>query len=305
MQSFEGKGLERLLEAFLEYLSYERGSSGHTLRSYRVDLEDFFGFLREKGLPQDPGGIDHLHLRLYLSHLTRRGLKRSSISRKLSAIRSFFRYLKREGLIKRNPAQLVSTPKFMKGLPRWLTVEEAFSLVEAPPQGDAKGIRDRAILELLYSSGLRVGELVGLDLGDIDLKEGLVRVLGKGGKERLVPVGGKACEALGLYLKVRGSFGPKEDALFLNRWGRRLSARSVGRIVKEYALRGEVLKPVTPHVLRHTFATHMLDGGADLRAIQELLGHARLSTTQRYTHVSLSTLMEVYDRAHPRAKKVP
>lgn len=305
MQPFEGKRLRGLLEAFLEHLSYERGSSDHTIRSYRVDLDDFLGFLEEKGLPLAPEGLDHLHLRLYLGQLARRGLKRSSISRRLSAIRSFFRYLKREGLIKCNPARLVSTPKFTKGLPRWLTVEEAFSLVEAPPQVDAKGIRDRAILELLYSSGLRVGELVGLDLGDVDLQEGLVRVLGKGGKERLIPVGSKACEALRLYLKVRGEFGPKEDALFLNRWGRRLSARSVGKIVKEYALRGGVLKPVTPHLLRHTFATHMLDGGADLRAIQELLGHARLSTTQRYTHVSLSTLMEVYDRAHPRAKKVP
>ena len=295
--------ISSFLKPFLEYLAYERGASQHTLRSYRTDLESFFSFLDESELPTDPRVLDHIHLRLFLGSLARRGMKKSSMARRLSALRSFFRWLKREGVIRRNPAKLVTTPKFSKGLPRWLTVEEAFSLVEAPEGDEPERVRDRAILELLYSSGLRVGELVRLNVGDVDLREGVVRVMGKGGKERIVPVGRAALEALRAYLKIRESLKPRDDSLFLNRWGRRLSARWVQRRVKEYALRGKVLKPVTPHVLRHTFATHLLDAGADLRSIQELLGHSRLSTTQRYTHVSLTGLMEVYDRAHPRAKK--
>lgn len=291
------------LPPFLDYMIHERGASGHTLRSYRTDLESFFSFLTAEGLPTDPREVTHLHLRLFLSRMARKGMRKSSMARRLSALRTFFRWLKREGVITANPARLVATPRFSRGLPRWLTVEEAFSLVEAPKGTDPGALRDRAILEFLYSSGLRVGELVGLKVRDVDLRKGLVRVLGKGAKERIVPIGQTALKALKAYLEVRGAFKPKEEALFLNGRGRGLSARWVERLLKRYALKGEVMKPVTPHVLRHTFATHLLQGGVDLRSIQELLGHSRLSTTQRYTHVDLSGLMEVYDRAHPRARK--
>ncbi len=298
----EGRGLEELLASFLEFLSYERGRSAETLRSYRADLEDFLAFVRDNEL-EDPQEITHLHIRLYLGTLAKRGLKKSSICRKLSALRAFFKWLKREGILRANPAKVITTPKYSRSLPRFLTEEEAFRLVEAP-QGEAPlEIRDRAILELLYSSGLRVGELVGLRLGDVDLREGLVRVKGKGGKERLVPMGRTAREALREYLRVREALRPQGEALFLNRWGKPLSARWIQRRIKDYALKGGILKPVSPHLLRHTFATHLLDRGADLRAIQELLGHSRLSTTQRYTHVTTTRLMEVYRHAHPRAKK--
>jgi integrase/recombinase XerC len=296
-----------MIERFVDYIALERGASPHTCRAYRKDLELFAAFLREKGLTNDVGAIDHLTIRLYLGHLYQeKRIKRTSVVRKLATLRTFFRYLKREGIIEKNPAKLVATPKGGKDLPHALTVDEAFRLLDAPDAREPLGSRDRAIMELLYSSGLRVGELTSLKLEDLDLGGGMVRVLGKGGKERIVPIGSKAVDALRSYLTRRGELKKGESTpsyLFLNRRGGRLTPRSVARMITTYRLHGGIAKEATPHTFRHSFATHLLDAGADLRGIQELLGHASLSTTQKYTHVSSAKLMEVYDRTHPRARK--
>ncbi len=247
--------------------------------------------------------IDHVMVRSYLGSLYKKNRK-SSIARKLASIRSFLKFLVRERVISANPAQLVSTPRQGKSIPVALSVDDAFRLVESAGRGSIRDRRDRAILETLYSSGLRVGELVGLNVDTVDLDLGVVRVMGKGRKERIVPLGSKAVTALTSYLERRGEFvrvTGKEEALFLNARGRRLTARSVARIVGKYARQCGLPKLVSPHSLRHTFATHLLDGGADLRGIQELLGHASLSTTQKYTHVGIDRLIDVYDRAHPRS----
>lgn len=294
-----------LIHQFVHYLSSEKNASPHTCRGYLKDLEDFEGFLKRSGICLSAEGevemerVDRLAIRSYLSHLHRRN-KKSSIARKLSTLRSFFRYLVREQVLLSNPAKMVSTPKVEKTLPTFLTVDEAFRLMESPLKD--RGVRDRAILELLYSSGLRVGELVGLNLNRIDLDLGIVKVMGKGSKERIVPVGAKATEALKSYLERRGAF-KGEEPLFANSRGGRLTARSVGRLVKKYTKSSGIFRKVSPHSLRHTFATHLLDAGADLREIQEMLGHASLSTTQKYTHLSVDKLMEVYDKAHPRSFK--
>jgi integrase/recombinase XerC len=296
------------IDRFADYIALERGASPHTSRAYRKDLELFAAFLQEQGLPLDVTKIDYLTIRLYLGHLyQRKQIKRTSVVRKLATLRAFFRYLKREGIVEKNPAKMVAIPKGGKDLPHTLSVDEAFRFLDIPDAASPLGNRDRAILEFLYSSGLRVGELTALSLSDLDLRAGMVRVLGKGGKERMVPIGSKAVEALNLYLTRRGELmGKGERApqyLFLNHRGGRLTARSVGRMIKKYLLQGGIVKETTPHTFRHSFATHLLDAGADLRGIQELLGHASLSTTQKYTHVSSAKLMEVYDRTHPRARK--
>jgi integrase/recombinase XerC len=296
------------IDTFIDYMALERGASPHTCRAYRKDLELFAAFLREKGLPTDAATIDHLTIRLYLGHLYQeKRIKRTSVVRKLATLRTFFRYLKREGIIEKNPAKMVATPKGGKYLPHALTVDEAFRLLDAPDAREPLGSRDRAIMELLYSSGLRVGELTSLNLDDLDLGGGMVRVMGKGGKERIVPIGSKAVEALRSYLARRDELKQKGEStppyLFLNRRGGRLTPRSVARMITTYRLHGGIAKEATPHTFRHSFATHLLDAGADLRGIQELLGHASLSTTQKYTHVSSAKLMEVYDRTHPRARK--
>lgn len=314
--SFQSPGarVKELIEKFLEHLRVERNASAHTIRSYASDLEQFRNFLCSFGVKQEGEKgdvavekIDHLAIRAFLSHLYR-GNKKSSLARKLASQRSFFRYLVNEGVLKQSPAEIVATPKLEKSLPSFLPVDEVFALVEAPDPSTLWGARDRAILETLYSCGIRVSELVGLSDGDIDFHLGILRVYGKGGKERVVPVGSKAVEALQAYLPRRDEVlaqrkrtGPGTP-LFINPRGTRLTARSVGRILLKHILRGGFLKKVSPHGLRHTFATHLLDAGADLRVIQELLGHVSLSTTQRYTHVSVDKLMEVYDKAHPRAK---
>ncbi len=295
-------------DRFIDYLVLERGASAHTCRAYRKDLELFAAFLQEQGLARDVTKIDYLTIRLYLGHLYQaRQIKRASVVRKLACLRTFFKYLKREGIVKKNPARMVAIPKGGKDLPHALTVDEAFRILDCPDSNSPLGSRDRAILEFLYSSGLRVGELTALSLSDLDLGAGMVRVLGKGSKERVVPIGSKAVEALKLYLTRRGELLTRGDRasqyLFLNHRGGRLSARSVGRMIKKYLLQGGIVKETTPHTFRHSFATHLLDAGADLRGIQELLGHASLSTTQKYTHVSSAKLMEIYDRTHPRARK--
>jgi integrase/recombinase XerC len=303
-----------LIEKFLEYLRIERNASENTLRSYGADLGQFRDFLLSKGLWVDePTGdiavdrIDHLAIRSYLSHLYR-SHKKSSLARKLAAQRSFFRYLVREGTLRQSPAEFVATPKQGKTLPKFLPVDQVFSLLNAPEKPSIWGARDQAILEVLYSSGIRVGELVGLSEGDVDYTLGILRVFGKGGKERVVPVGGKALAALQNYLSKRAEVlnRTKTDGgktpLFINPLGGRLTGRSIDRILKRQILKSGLARKISPHALRHSFATHLLDAGADLRAIQEMLGHVSLSTTQRYTHVSVDKLMEVYDRAHPRAK---
>lgn len=291
------------IERFEEHLQLERNLSPHTLAAYGRDLREFQAFLRA----QNPGQgqlltqIDQILLRRYLALLHKKNSK-TSIARKLAALRTFFRYLLREGVLETNPGELVGTPRRDKSLPKTLSVDEAFALMEGGEGDDLLVLRDRAIVETLYSCGLRVSELTGLDVRGLDLEQGLVRVAGKGRKERIVPIGSKACAALRDYLDARGN--PAQEApLFLNHRGGRLTPRSVERNLKRQLLQGGVSKNATPHSLRHSFATHLLDGGADLRAIQELLGHASLSTTQKYTQVSVDQLLAVYDRAHPRNRK--
>jgi integrase/recombinase XerC len=287
------------VEQFLRYLAVERAASAHTLRSYRSDLADCAAFLAARRLGTLVGA-DARTLRAYLAALHERGLARTSIARRLAALRSFFRFLVRRRRATANPAREVATPKLPKTLPAYLPIDESDALLRAAPPPTAGSARDLAILELLYATGIRVAELAGLDVEDVSLgdwREGAVRVLGKGRKERIVPVGRKAVEALQAYLGSRGG-GP----LFLNERGGRLTVRSVHRIVRGRARVAGLHRRVSPHTLRHTFATHLLDAGADLRLIQELLGHARLGTTQKYTHVSTDRLMKVYDRAHPRAQ---
>ncbi len=293
--------MQRELAQFITYLDAERNVSPHTLAAYRSDLEQFRTFVdREKGEATAVEDVDHLLIRRYLAHLHRDHAK-SSIGRKLAALRAFFRHLLRTGRVAKNPAELVATPKREKKVPFHLNIDEVTALVEAPREGEPLSLRDRAILETLYSCGIRVSELTGLNVGDVDLEEGMVKVLGKGGKERIVPIGRPAREAVTAYLTARNE--PPHDApLLLNARGGRLTRRSVARIVDKHILRLAAMKKISPHTLRHTFATHMLEGGADLRAIQELLGHASLSTTQKYTHVSIDRLMEVYDKAHPKAR---
>ena len=288
------------IQQFTTYLQIERDVSPHTLAAYRSDLAQLLTFaVREKGGTVSARDIDHLLLRRYLAGLSKDNRK-SSIGRKLAAIRSFFRFLLRRGIIEMNPAELISTPKKEQNLPFHLDIDQATTLMEAPDDEQKYALRDRAILELLYSSGLRVSELTGLNIGELDLAAGMVRVTGKGGKERIVPVGSRALEAIKEYIDER-SDDTARGALFLNTRGGRINRRSVARIVDVHVIRIAAFKQISPHTLRHTFATHMLEGGADLRAIQELLGHASLSTTQKYTHVNIDRLMEVYDKAHPKA----
>lgn len=289
--------MNKYIEQFKDSLIAERGVSLHTLRAYTCDLRDFFSFIAKR-----PKDIDNLDIRSFLAFLHHKKLKRSSISRKLATLRAFFKYLHREGYVKKNPAKLVSSPKMPKPLPRFLTVDEAFTLMEAPEGDTYRALRDKAILELLYSSGLRVSELTALEMNDFDIKESLLRVKGKGKKERIIPIGSKAVDALRNYLPERVLLKRRVPALFLNNRGGRLTDRSIRRILIKYSMMVMLKSRLSPHTLRHTFATHLLHGGADLRAIQELLGHSSLSTTQKYTHVDIAHIMEVYDKAHPMAK---
>ncbi|NLV24695.1 MAG: tyrosine recombinase XerC [Deltaproteobacteria bacterium] len=295
--------MEKLVERFLNHLRVERNASPHTVSAYAGDLSGFAEFLEKhsRDAPVDVTAVDVLMLRRYLAQL-HRDTRRSTMHRKLSALRSFFRFLVREGVAASNPAELVSSPRRERYLPQTLTVDEIFHLLDQNYGTGTLSLRDRAIFELLYSSGLRVSELTALDTWDVDLDQGLVRTLGKGRKERIIPVGRRARQAIADYLQRRG--GPVENQpLFLNHRGGRLTSRSVERILKQWLIKAGILKKATPHALRHSFATHLLDGGADLRVIQELLGHASLSTTQKYTQVSVDRLLTVYDQAHPRSRK--
>jgi len=298
--------MDKYLSSFEDFLSSERNYSKHTLKAYIADIKEFGLVLKDMGLiPADNGEIDFAHMdetpiRTFISRLYGKN-KRVSISRKLASIRTFFEFLIRNGTIKSNPAKLVPTPKGEKRLPTFLTVDEVVKLVETPGSDNAYESRDRAILELLYSCGLRVSELVGINLNNLDLTSMSVKVLGKGNKERMVPLGSKASAAIKTYLSQRLDLKPDDNYLFVNSRGGRLSTRSIDRIIKKYAAISGIPKNISPHVLRHTFATHLLGGGADLRAIQEMLGHKSLSTTQRYIHISIEKIMEIYDKTHPRA----
>ena len=297
---------DQALEMLLVYLKVEKNASPQTIAAYHTDLVQFQEFLaKEQGL--DGGkvkiaSIDSRQVRNYLSVLSKTGIKRTSMARKLAALRTLCRYLCREQILLQNPLRRVSSPKLGKYLPHFLYPNQIVLLLEAPEQESPVGSRDRAILELLYASGLRVSELTNLDLFDLDLETGYVKVFGKGAKERLLPFGSCALSALGKYLALRESFKPSsgERALFLNRYGSRLTARSVRRMVEKYVKLTALKGQISPHTLRHTFATHLLDGGADLRSVQELLGHVKLSSTQIYTHVTKARLKEVYSRFHPR-----
>jgi len=282
------------LASFLGSLEVERHASPHTVKSYRADLEDFVRWRRAGSAAQAVQGIEARDVRAFLATLHTRGLDPVSVARKLAAIRSWFRFLRRRGVVAENPAQQIRGPRPARKLVSFLPIDETMAMMD----GHATA-RDAAIVELLYASGLRVSELVGLDLRDVDFAEMTVRVIGKGRKERIVPFGGAAAGALRAYLGPRV---PGAGAVFLNRRGGRLTVRSVHTIVRRRARAAGIVRRVSPHTLRHTFATHLLDSGADLRMIQELLGHSRLSTTQRYTHVGSDQLMRVYDAAHPRAR---
>ncbi|HVF55576.1 MAG TPA: site-specific tyrosine recombinase/integron integrase [Pyrinomonadaceae bacterium] len=306
--------MEQLLAQFLEHLRYERNVSEHTLRNYAIDLGQFYDHLA----PADPQTgarreldikqIDHITIREWLSTLHTAQKKKSSIARKLAALRTFFQFLIREGVVELNPAKLVSTPRLEKKLPNHLSVEEMIRFIETPDLETDLGKRDRAILEFLYGTGMRVSELTKLNIRDVDFRNKMVRVQGKRRKERIIQFGDPALHALFGYLEVRNAFlrnAPlaerESEALFLNYQGTRITTRSVGRMVDKYIDICAGIHNISPHSLRHSFATHLLDSGADLRDIQELLGHARLSSTQIYTHVSMEKLIEVYDRAHPKA----
>ena len=302
--------MHNLIEQFLEHLRYERNVSSHTLRNYSSDLEQFLLFLTADGKRNAPevAQIDHLTIREWLASLHTEQKKKSSIARKLAALRTFFQFLVREGLLELNPAKLVATPKLEKKLPKHLSIEEAIRFIESPDPETDLGKRDRAMLELMYATGVRVAELTTLNIADVDFGNQLVRVTGKRRKQRIVPFGEPAGLAIRNYLVVRDKFllnAPvskrDDEALFLNYQGTRITTRSVGRMVEKYIRLCAGMHNISPHALRHSFATHLLDSGADLRDIQELLGHARLSTTQVYTHVSMEKLIEVYDKAHPKA----
>ncbi|MCU1266610.1 MAG: Site-specific recombinase XerD [Acidobacteria bacterium] len=306
--------IDELQTQFLEHLRYERNVSEHTLRNYQSDLEQFRDYLApadpQTGRRKEPNikQIDHLTIREWMATLHSAQKKKSSVARKLAALRTFFQFLVREGVVELNPAKLVSTPRLEKKLPKHLSVEDAIRFIETPDLETDLGRRDRAMLELLYATGVRVSELTKLNVHDIDFNNKLIRVIGKRRKERIVPFGDPSQEALLNYLAIRAQFlnqAPvslrEPEALFLNYQGTRITTRSVGRMVEKYIRVCAGMHDLSPHALRHSFATHLLDSGADLRDIQELLGHARLSTTQIYTHVSMEKLIEVYDKAHPKA----
>lgn len=289
--------MDRYINKYLTYLEIEKNASGHTISNYHLDLKQFRAFLSEK----DVHKIDRLDIRKYLGFLKGRNLKKRTLARKLSTLRSFFKFLLRDGYIKSNPVAGVTSPKLEKRLPIFLDVNKVTKLVESPDKISLLGLRDRAILETLYSTGMRVSELVGLNIGRVDFIGGMVKVYGKGKKERLIPIGDRALRAIRDYLGKEPSDKKENQAIFLNKSRSRLTDQGVQNLINKYVLRTSLKERISPHTLRHSFATHLLDRGADLRSIQELLGHASLSTTQIYTHVTTEHLKSVYNKAHPRA----
>jgi len=306
--------MEKEIANFGLHMEVERNLSPNTKKNYIADLRQFKAFLDANNISakiDDTEGmidVDHMVIRAFLGSLYRERLKKATISRKVTALRTFFNYLERKGKIKVNPGQMVQDPKIEKYVPAFLSVEEMFSLLNSKGPTDAFGLRDRAIIELFYSSGIRLSELAGLNKSDVDYSLGLMKIRGKGKKERMVPVGDKAIAALKTYLEKRNEISPEntktgsDDPVFINRAGARLSTRGVARILDKLVIASGLGKKISPHMLRHTFATHMMEAGADLRAIQEFLGHESLSTTQKYMSVTVGRLLEVYDKAHPKAR---
>jgi len=286
--------MQRYIEKFIRYLEIEKNYSKHTVSNYQLDLEEFKQFLGDL----DVAKIDYLVLRKYLAKQKEKNLKVRTINRHLSTLRSFFKFLIREGYLKNNPTASLSSPKQEKYLPLFLTEDEVTKLIAAVQPKDERGLRDRAVLETFYSTGIRVSELVGLDIQDIDFIGGIIKVLGKGKKERIVPIGDIAISTIRAYLEARKK---QAEALFLNKSGRRITDRGIRNIVGKYIRMASIRHGVSCHTLRHSFATHLLNRGADLRSVQELLGHVNLSTTQIYTHLTTDRLKSVYDKAHPRA----
>ncbi len=291
------------IERYLVHLAEGRNASAHTVRAYSADLVHLADFLEEHGVAET-STITPLHLRMWLADLTEAGLSPVTRARKLSAVRAFFRFLAREQIVPGNPAAALRSPRQPHRLPRFLSTDEISLLLAAPNDDDRYAVRDRAILEFLYSTGCRVGELEALSEEDVDLRGAGARIKGKGRRERLAPLGSFALEALRAWFPLRLSqmAGPRENALFINRYGTRLSARSVGRMLEKYIARAGLSGRTSPHTLRHSFATHLLEAGADLRSVQELLGHKNLETTQIYTHVTVERMRKIYDRAHPRSR---
>lgn len=299
--------MQTAIPAFLNHLKVEKNSSALTIKSYTDDLTHLCEFFQEQhGIVPRPADVDVGQLRTYVAYLHECGYARSTVARRLACLRSFWRYCNREGICETNPAKPLRTPRAGRKLPHFLTTEEVGRLLLTPPANQNDGLRDRAILETMYSAGLRVAEVVALDVSDLDRSSGILRVLGKGRKERIAPVGSYAMKALNRWLEVRRP-DPKaaaadRHALFLNRFGRRLTTRSIGRMLEKHIRVSGLASQTSPHTLRHSFATHLLDGGADLRSVQELLGHKSLTTTQIYTHVSTRRLRETYEAAHPHAR---
>ncbi len=290
--------MKKHIAKFLTYLKIEKDASEHTLRAYRKDLGIFSEHMHK--LPKE---IELNDIREFIARQIKSGLSKTTVSRRLATVRSFLTFLYREGAISKNPARIVSSPKQAEHLPNFLAIDDIIALLEKPEGIGIIPARDKALLELLYSSGLRVSEIAGLNIDDVDMKEGMVKVRGKGKRERLLPVGSKALDALKSYMVEKMLFRKTSRALFLNRRDQRLSPRGVRRVVVKYARMAGIHEPIGPHTIRHTFASHLLQGGADLRVIQELLGHASLSTTQKYTHIDIKHLIDVYDKAHPLSKE--
>ncbi|MGB9735055.1 MAG: tyrosine recombinase XerC [bacterium] len=293
------------IETFKTYLGVEKGASRNTIDAYVSDLQQFLTFLAKVHPDKTIETVGVLEIRSFISSILKTD-KKTTVGRKLAALKTFYKYLLREHIVEMNPADLIAIPRKDKILPKFLNVDEAFTLIEQPEIDKFLSLRDRAILELFYASGVRVSELVGLDIENIDINIGYIKVKGKGNKERVIPINRKAIDVIKLYLHERAYFlnnKPDTSAVFLNKYGKRITRRAVGMIVRKYMLKSGINKHISPHALRHTFATHLLDAGADLRFIQELLGHSSISTTQIYTHTSMDRLMKVYDNAHPRAHR--
>lgn len=291
--------MNEYFEKFFKYLSGERNASEHTLSNYRRDLHQFLDFLKTNSISDDIHTLHHFEIRRFLGEMQKKNYARSSVIRKVASLRSFFKFLWREGILRENPMTALYSPRTARTLPHFLSADETEQLLDAVDGSDWMALRDRTILEFLYSTGIRVSELTSLNLDDVDFGSELVKIRGKGKKERIVPVGRLALKFLKEYLTARK--GPMSKTIFINKTGGRITSRSVQRMIKKYVLSKGLSKDVTPHTLRHSCATHMLDRGADLRSVQEMLGHSSLSTTQIYTHVTAEKLKKIYDKAHPRA----
>ncbi len=301
--------MTEVVERFIQYLSSQKHYSSHTVQAYQTDIEQFFEFMKQRIGPHKGYDIDEVSkedIRIFISGLVRHGMSSRTVARKLASLKALFQYLLRTGVVKINPAAALHGPKLEKHLPGFLREEEIRDALASIDQKSATGVRDRAILELFYGTGMRLSELIHLNMEDIDLSAGTVRVYGKGGKERILPVGRNTGQKIKAYLSRRKELHPKGEvrAVFLNRQGERMSSRGVQLIVQKWLQHASEKKQLGPHVIRHTFATHLLDRGADLEAVKELLGHASLSTTQVYTHLTTDRIRKIYRQAHPRAESL-